>query len=498
MMRSLRLRLLIQTTTATSVVLALLGLAVYFSMRRSLLIEFDKALMAHAQALATIIETDGRQIRMEFDAQQMPEFAAKNRPAYFQALLDNKTVVARSPSLGDQNLPDVAQTSVPYQNLPLPDGRRGRALTFKVKPRLENDDEHTKAAAVALPSVSLTIAVETTSLDQTLENLRWLLFGLCSLAILLTGAVLMGVVRHAVRPVERVAGEIERLRETDLSNRLALGDVPVELAPVVEKLNGLLARLEAAFQREKSFTADVAHELRTPLAGLQTTLEVCRSRPRDQAAYISMIDKCHGMTQRMQVMVENLLLLARTESGQLAVQSQPVEVGLLLDECWAMFSGGADARQVQVDWNAVAPLVAQTDQATLRIVFDNVLDNAVSYVDERGTIRVSASRNANAIVIEVANTGSQLGSEDFAHLFERFWRGDNSRTDTGMHCGLGLSLCRRLLQMLDGTISVQTAPKGWFNVRVELPVGRAAAPSIKAEIAAMKETRLVTSQRDER
>jgi two-component system sensor histidine kinase QseC len=477
MTRSLQWRLLLHTSVATTAVLAMMGFAVYFCVQRSLYAEFDKALLVRARALAANIEQSGQHVNMDFDSEQMAEFAARKRPDYFQVWLDDGSIVSRSPSLGNRDLPHIDPRQPTFVSLILPDRRNGRALTITLAARPENEDEGPKSP-FATRLVTLAIATETTSLDETLQNLRWLLAGVCGSAILLTGAVLMAVVRHAVMPVQRVAADIEALKETDLSVRLAAGVVPPELAPVVEKLNGLLARLESAFTREKSFTADVAHELRTPLAGLQTTLEVCRSRPREPAAYIAAIDRCRAMIDRMQAMIESLLLLARTESGQLPVENQPVEIGPFLVECWSPFQGRAQARRVQIDWPAVPSIITRSDRERLRLAIGNIFDNAVSYVDDGGAIRVGASQTSTAIIIEIANTGSRVEAGDEAHLFERFWRGDPSRTDTGLHCGLGLSLCQRLLRLLNGTISVEANAGGWFIARIVMPIDPAgtAAP----------------------
>jgi two-component system sensor histidine kinase QseC len=465
MRRSLRLRLLIGTSAATAVVLTLLGLAIYFSMWRSLLSEFDGGLLTQAQALGSMVEQHGRRLKFEFDAQQMPEFNAGPRPEYFEIRFDGEKVLARSDSLGKGNLAAGASSSAAvYQDVILPNNRCGRSLTIQLWARVDHDEDepHDVAAAQRL---ELTVARDTSDLDHTLLRLGWLLVGLCAGAIVVSGAALVFVVGRAVRPVNRLAAEIESLRETDLARRLDLPDVPAELAPVVQRLNGLLGRLENAFGRERAFTADVAHELRTPLAGLVTTLEVCRSRPRDNPAYEAVIDKCRKMIDRMQAMVESLLLLARADGGQLAAVRKRVDLSLLLSECWADCQMRAEQRGLRIDWEVPSGCIVESDPDKLRIIFQNLFDNAVSYVDDGGMIRVVVDAEA----VEISNSGSKIGSEELPHLFERFWRGDQARTDTGVHCGLGLSLCRRLMELLGGQIGVNAVQGGSFVVRCTIP-----------------------------
>ncbi|MGA2443339.1 MAG: ATP-binding protein, partial [Tepidisphaeraceae bacterium] len=293
--------------------------------------------------------------------------------------------------------------------------------------------------------------------------------GWCCLAVVVCGAVLVWIVGRAVRPVERIAADIDQLRENDLSVRLRSGEAPTELAPVIDKLNGLLSRLESAFAREKAFAADVAHELRTPLAALLTTFEVCRSRPRDESAYVAAIDKCRDVAQRMQAMVETLLVLARADAGQLSLKFQNADAADLLDVGWALFAPRAQARGLQLQWQVPGPIFIETDPERLLIILQNLFDNAVSYANDAGTLRVSARLDSDRLLIEVANTGSLIPPGDADQLFERFWRGDQARADTGVHCGLGLALCQRLARLLNGHIEVRTAQRDWFIVRLTLP-----------------------------
>jgi signal transduction histidine kinase len=284
------------------------------------------------------------------------------------------------------------------------------------------------------------------------------------------GIVLLRVVSEGVRPVNKLAGEIESLNETALGRRFSRAAVPDELLPVVDKLNGLMGRLEGAFAREKSFTADVAHELRTPLTGLRTTLEVCRSQPRESAAYETALDECRVITDQMEAMVESLLLLARSDAGQVVVAKQKLDLSELIAETWCLFEYRAQRSNVNVLFDMPQAVVIETDPDKMRIVIQNVLDNAVSYVDPGGQIRIAVHRRGNDAIAEIANSGSQIATEDASRLFERFWRGDVARTDAGAHCGLGLSLCQRLMNLLGGQIAVETAKGGQFVLRIHIAV----------------------------
>ncbi|MGD0137422.1 MAG: ATP-binding protein [Tepidisphaeraceae bacterium] len=469
MIRSLRLRLLLHTSLAAALVLGLLGLALYFGVRRSVESEYNQSLLTEARCVAATAEQHGPQIIFDYAPEQLPKFVTADHPDYFQAWID-PDVVIRSPSLGHGDLPrPPAGDAVTYHDMLLPDGRPGRMVAMSFATTIEPSANGNSSNADSSRTVLLSVASDTLSMHRTLENFRWLLAGWCCLAVVVCGTVLVWIVGRAVRPVERIAGDIDQLREDDLSVRLRPGDAPTELAPVIDKLNGLLSRLESAFAREKAFTADVAHELRTPLAALLTTFEVCRSRPRDESAYVAAIDKCRNVAQRMQAMVETLLVLARADAGQLSVKLQNADAADLLDDCWALFAPRAQARGLQLQWQVAGPILIETDPERLLIILQNLFDNAVCYANDAGTVRVTARLDSDRLLIEVANTGSRIAPGDADQLFERFWRGDQARADTGVHCGLGLSLCQRLCRLLNGHIQVQTAQRDWFIVRLELP-----------------------------
>jgi heavy metal sensor kinase len=470
------------------VILSLLGFGVYAYLRQFMISEFNQSLLTKARAVAATAEQHGDKIIFDFAPDELPKFVTKDHPDYFQAWID-PDIIIRSPSLGSANLPRPdGSPDIAYANLLLPDGRRGRVVSISFNTTIEPNAEGNSATAERPRNVVLSVATDSGALHEMLENLQWILILACGLAVALSGATLMWVSGRAVRPVERLARDIDRLNENGLSARLAAPDAPQELQPVVDKLNDLLVRIANAFMREKSFTADVAHELRTPLTAILTTFDVCRSRARDEAGYVAAIDKAREVAQRMQAMVESLLILARADAGQLVLKPQSIDAGDLLDECWAMFAPRAQERGLQLQWTVPSSIQLRTDSEKLRIILHNLFDNACSYANDGGTIRVAAQISGGWFQLEVANTGSRIGQADVHRLFERFWRGDEARADTGVHCGLGLSLCQRLARLLDGYVEIQTSTNDWFVVRLALPAASElpmAAPAPQSGLPAM-------------
>lgn len=468
--RSLRFRLLAGATVTAGVVLSLLGISIYAAMEHALFRDFDSTLTTQSRLLAQMAEQSGGKVTFDFDSSQMPEFLSPSAGRYFEIWLDDGTVLARSASLEGHDLSRTLTPEVTPQ-LILSDARRARVFTYAFTPNPEEHDGDKSDDKSVPRTATITVAAEPRDLFHTLNLLAWLLTLLCAAAVLLMGLVHSRLVSRGLRPLEELAAEIESLRETDLHRRLSPAGVPDELSPVVEKLNELLARLARAFAREKSFTADVAHELRTPLTGLHTTLEVCRSRPRDARAYEAAMDDCRAITGRMSGMVESLLLLARSDAGQLTIHPCKTDLSGLVAEAWKIHAAAAGQRHLRAELSLDDPCLIETDPDKLHIIVRNLIDNAVSHADEGGRLRISVARNGQSVYAEFTNTGSQISADEVPRLFDRFWRGDAARAGAGMHCGLGLSICQRLTTLLGGEISVDTARGRDFTIRLRLPIG---------------------------
>lgn len=470
-MPSLRRHLLLGAAAAITGVFAVLAGILYLSVRTWLIAGFDRALLAQAESLKAATEFHHGSVRIDFDGPQPASFLAGPHPEYFELWLNGRPV-DRSNSLGGRDLPLPAlhPNSTQYHFNTLPGGSDGReiATAFELHPELEDRDEHSHPQPLHAPLI-LVVAQDTLELTSELAFLRWLLAATCGAALLIGLALLAWIIRRGMRPVDAIAARIEAVGRASLSDRLEARGVPRELLPIIDRLNDMLARLESAFTRERAFTADVAHELRTPLAGLETSLEVCSSRVRKPQEYQKVLGRCLGVVRQMHAMVDSLLTLARADAGTLAVARKSFSLDELLDESWAAFAGRAGQRNLRITRIGNLDGLIDSDREKLRQVLHNVFDNAVSYADEGGTIAIELIELPESVSLEVANSGSRLSNDQAQHAFERFWRGDAARSNTGAHCGLGLAISRELLQVVGGSIEVSSADGGEFRVHILLP-----------------------------
>jgi two-component system heavy metal sensor histidine kinase CusS len=463
--RSLRWRLIITTATATALILGLCGIVLDARIRATLTADFDASLQRNAEAIKPLVSQRGVKTILDPQLTSMREFTTPARPECFEVrdLTANKST--RSQQLGSASLPvSPSFFNTDIQSLTLPDGRPGRAVLVRFDPDFRVDESEDTPAT--RHKFQLIVARDTLDLQKTLMNLRWLLLLVCSGATIVSAMLMAVIIQRGLRSTGKLAARIARIDDSTLGQRLEADGAPSELMPVVSRLNDLLQRLQDTLEREKAFSSDVAHELRTPLSGLETALEVSASQRRSPEEYERVIQRCLDVSRRMHVMVDNLLMLARAESKQLVVQREPVDLADLCREAWTMFQQRADERKLQIEWRAADDCVVNSDQEKIRLLLSNFFDNAVSYTDQGGRITISIERRPKAR-LQVSNTGSRLSAEDATHVFERFWRGDRART-AGSHCGLGLTLCRNIAQVLGGTITARS-DAGVFSVMLEFP-----------------------------
>ena len=466
-MRSLRSQLLLGTATGTTLVLLASSALLYALISRALWSEYDASLATKLRSLAVMVEQEGGQLELDFHEAHLPEFERADRPEFYQAWLSGGEVLARSRSLGNRDLELLrSRADVPaFKSVTLPDGRAGRIVGITFVPHRE----HEQSGSDQPLAMTLVIGRGTAGIASTLGRVGLLLISVCLVAVLVTAGVLAWSVRRGLRPVARLSAQIANVGAANLTARLDGRGVPTELAPVVDRLNDLLARLDAAFQRERRFTGDVAHELRTPLAGVRSLLEVALSRERDPDAYREVMGGCLKINLQMQQMVDNLLNLARADAGQLAVEREMIDVPDLIRECWKPLQEKADARGLSIEWRLDEPGTVETDREKLSLVLQNILDNAVTHASDAGDVRITTRAEHDTVVLTVSNSRSSLSADDLQHVFDRFWRGDLSRRVFDGHCGLGLPLCQSMIEQLEGSIEANATVDGMFTLTIRLP-----------------------------
>jgi two-component system sensor histidine kinase QseC len=459
-MHSIRSRLILVLGCSLGLLLLGAGVLLYTVLWTQLVREFDKALLVEAQALMTLTEDEGGRVEFEYTHEVMPELALPHGPAYFELWLATGALITRSPSLGAANLPRLTHlTSIPlFRDIELPDSRHGRLLQVAFVPRQDTYGIGTaqgedRGGASLDPTlfphraVVLVLARDRMHLDALMQSLQFAL-GVAVLVLLVVLVALVGLaLTIGLRPLDDIKRQVATLDALSLHSSIQVQTYTRELAPVVDQLNALLRRLDAAFARERRFSRDVAHELRTPVAELRTLADVARRWPDDQQAISEYFRDVQDIALQMERIVVALLALARCESGMQMPQKSTVNLREMVEISWRTIAREARAKGVALVCDVPSSLSIETDRDMFIIVLNNLFSNAVTYSPPHHQVRCTAMLHAERVRLSISNRTDTLTPEDLPHLFERFWRKDPARA-ASHHTGLGLSVVKGFADVL--------------------------------------------------
>jgi two-component system, OmpR family, sensor kinase len=281
----------------------------------------------------------------------------------------------------------------------------------------------------------------------------------------LLGMVIWLAVGRGLRPLSAMSRAVAK-RRPDALAPLAERDLPAELQPLAGSLNDLLARLDAALGAQRRFTADAAHELRTPLAALKLQLDMAR-RADDIPARLAAYDDLEAGVERAAHLVDQLLTLARVEPEALATRAADCDLVALAKE--AIVARGALGADKRVDLGLAreAPVPVRGDPASLAILLSNLLDNALRHTPAGGKVDVAIDDDGGAAMLTVADTGPGIPAEERDRVFDRFFRGAGNREPGS---GLGLSIVKRIADAHHATITLDAPAQGsGLVVKVRFP-----------------------------
>jgi heavy metal sensor kinase len=307
---------------------------------------------------------------------------------------------------------------------------------------------------------------------ETNDSLAALRNRLLAVTLASFAAVVVGVyflVRLGLMPLQRLGDAVSRVSEKDFRLRFDEARLPGELAPIVDRLKQTLDQLRCAFEREKQAAADISHELRTPVAALLTTIDVTLKKARKPEEYREVLAECRESGQQISQLVERLLTLARLDAGVDRLRVEKVDVAALAEQCAALVRPLAEARGVTLRLHGAGGAVLDADPGKLREVLTNLLHNAIEYNRPAGSVDLTVARDNGTLRVEVRDTGVGIAPEARARIFERFFRADPSRHAEGLHAGLGLAIVKGYVELMGGSINVESAEGQGSTFRVELP-----------------------------
>lgn len=339
-------------------------------------------------------------------------------------------------------------------------------------------------ANVNPPDVRLVLVVAR-SRDRLDSLIRALGFAGTTVAVLLSCG-LTWLVRRAIarglEPISEMNAQIAAIAPDALATRLHVARPPVELAAIETTVNRLLERLEGAFEKERRFSNDLAHELRTPIAELRTACEVGAQWPDDVEQTQQFFQDTRAIALHLEKIVATMLTLSRSEDGAATLQKTRLVLPPIIAECWRQSAAGAEAKRLQFDLQIAPDLSVECDEDKLSIILRNLIDNAVAHSAPGTVVECGASAGRDATALWIVNTAKDLERADLQHVFDRFWRKDASRSDRH-HIGLGLSIVRGLCELLGLRLSVDLLEGHRFEARIVFP---SPAPSSNSPAALRK------------
>ncbi len=455
-MKSIRKSLVISIVSGLLLLAILSGVLAFSWARHSLTRQLDAILAAKARALANLVEDENGETHFEFSDDNMPEFLSKPTDHYFQVWLPDGTILARSQSLGNHDLPYPLGTlqepaAVAFQ---LHNGLNARAIGFQFAPVQEVGDTRFAAPAGA-QEATIVVARDTRELDALLVRLVVIVLSFSLILPAASAIIVSMAVKRGLEPLNRLTKRVGDINVSTLKQRITEGENVVELQPITVRLNELLVRLDTAFARERRFTMDASHELRTPLAESRTALEVALKWPDDHELLVDSAHQALDATYQMEGIVTALLSFARADSDGAHGPLEYLSLRDILQGCWNQVNEPTKEKGLNLSISDGDVKSIYSNRTLLTAIITNLLSNAVQYSTPESTVTcgISDAQGEGYVTLRVCNImETPLNEEDLEHLFEPLWRKDKSRTgDAGTqraHSGLGLALVKAYCEKL--------------------------------------------------
>jgi heavy metal sensor kinase len=426
----------------------------------------DASMQAHATSVAVLVRyTEDGSGHVYFDNSLLPESIDPNHPDQFMVWADRTGYLTRSEDWpeGLQFQPGPSQhwnftwAGVPYHalrmtHLPVLDREEGKSfppqtLTIVYAAPTVRIRQQVKAAGASIAVAGLLL------LAATIWLAWWKIRrGLLPLQILARQAALVSTQRWKLQPPKE-AEEIEELR------------------PLTESMTQMLARLEHSFEQQREFVGNAAHELKTPVAVLKSTLQSLLQRPRSSEEYRTGLQASLQDLDRLEQLLQRMLRLARadrrdTQPGELDV----IDINSTCEEAVERIRSLAESRKTTIQLATNGPVPFRADPEDLQLVWTNLLENAVRYSPEGASIEVAVAHEGDKAQVIFQDHGLGISASDLPRIFDRFYRGDRSRTRATGGFGLGLAIAKALVEAYGGTIAADSTPGKGTRMTVELPM----------------------------
>ena len=457
---SIGLRLTLWYLAIFAIAQLVFGAGMWFILRHHLYGLVDSDLAEQADDLRNLLQSQGKDPSIARLQEEVNEaYALEHFGNFLEVDAENGEVIYRSAFLQEHSL---ALAPPPRGRPAIFRNRRFDGKHFRFTLQVLDVNGHAYTVAMGVPSDDVV---------RTLSRFRTYLWLFAPLLLVVAAGGGYWLSRRALSPVDELARTARNISGANLNSRLQKLDTGDELQRLCDTLNEMLDRIETAFLRVTQFTADASHELRTPISLMRTEAELALRRSRGEAEYKEALRHILLEAERTTTLIEQLLSLARADSGRETLHLQPVNVRETLRGVVEGWRQMATIRSLQFTANLDGPdLFVMGDEAALRRVVDILLDNAFKYTPAPGSVHLSLVLKNESAVITVQDSGAGIAEEDRSKIFERFYRVDKARSREQGGVGLGLSIAQWIVAQHQGSIEAGSHAGSGATFRVELPL----------------------------
>jgi heavy metal sensor kinase len=465
---SIRGRLIATVILSQSLLaLGLLLAGTYYTYRR-LRTALDQEIHARAMSIAALVRyTEDASGDLYFDDSLVPAPLDGHHPDLYAVWTERSGLLTRSPEwpAGLELPPPAGKLHWHFAWAQLP-YRGVRVSGVPVLDREEGQKFRPQRLTIIYATPTLRLEAQTREAAAFIAAASVVLLGVTS--VLALWGIRRGLLplQHLADQASLVSTENWKVAVPEEARQLE------ELQPLTESMTTMLARLESSFTQEKQFMGNAAHELKTPVAVLKSTLQSLLYRPRSASEYRNGLEQSLEDLERLEHLLQRMLRLARAEQwaqGALPRDLPTVDLAATCDEAIARVRGLAEARRMKIQLSADVRVALKADPEDLQLVWTNLLENAVRYSPEGGSLEVAISGNGGTAKVSFQDHGIGIASDDLPHIFERFYRGDPSRTRATGGFGLGLAIAKVMVEAYGGTIHAESTPGEGTRMTVELP-----------------------------
>jgi heavy metal sensor kinase len=458
MMHSLRWQLTGWYVILLAGVLLVFSSSVYASVQRLLVANFDVVVRHQADLVAEAIDVDHGELRLEREV-LLP--ALRDREHFTRIYRIDQMISFKDSAVGEQipELPNAVTTALGGE--PNLAQVHIDTTTLRVATVPIIDDGRVAGA--------LQVGVALSDIEDTMSALLRVLLILAPLTLLVASSGGLFLANRALAPIDQISRTAQRISAENLSGRIGLQAPNDEVGRLARTLDTMLARLEAAFVRQRQFTADASHELRTPLTAIIGQIDVALGWPANPESYRATLRAVREQIERLSRLTNDLLLLARLDGPVVSVPTEPVDLGSILPALVAQVAPLASVQGVTLSLPALPSIIVRGNEDHLMRLFMNLLDNAIRYTPSGGRIILGANYQQGQVSARVCDTGVGIAPEHLPRLFDRFYRVDRGRNRAQGGSGLGLAIAQSIAQSYGGSISVESTVGVGSTFTVRLP-----------------------------